>query len=120
MKFIKSTLAKIKKGMKGFIRLIIRMFKWMWHECKDVKTLIIFLLVWIILAAPAWIGYILSIVTKNPWHLTYATAYFLFWMGPFTPYLPICLTIAIGIKKIIFKTKHIPKKEENKSKTNNQ
>ena len=34
-----------------------------------------------------------------------ASAYLVFWAGPFTPYFPLCIAITLGLKKLIEKTK---------------
>ncbi len=78
----------------------INFWKWIWKECRDWRTLIVFIIVWLILMSPMIVGYILYFVTKNEWHLTYATAWILFWAGPFTPTIPICLAVTFAIKKI--------------------
>lgn len=91
----------MKKFFSNIINLFKKVFKWIIYELRDVKTFIIFMIVWLVMMAPAWGGYLLAIFTDNSWHLTYATAYFFFWAGPFTPFIPLCLTITIGIKKIL-------------------
>lgn len=95
MDFFKKILNKIKKFIK-----------WVWQECKDWRTLVIFCIVWVILMAPFFVGYILYFVTKNAWHLTYSNAWILFWAGPFTPTIPLCLVITFAIKRLFDKLKN--------------
>ena len=83
-----------------------KFFKWIWQECKDWRTLVIFCIVWVILMTPFFLGYILFFITKNSWHLTYSNAWILFWAGPFTPTIPLCIAITFGIKKLIKKFKN--------------
>lgn len=90
-----------KKLKEKFINLI----KWIWNECKDYRTLIIFIIVWLILMSPIFVGYILYFISDKAWHLTYANAWILFWAGPFTPAIPLCLTVTFAVKKIIKKRK---------------
>lgn len=34
-----------------------------------------------------------------------ASAYLVFWAGPFTPYFPLCIAITLSLKKLIEKIK---------------
>ncbi len=91
--------------IKKIWKKTIDFFKWIWQECKDWKTLVIFIIVWFFLMIPVWVGYILFFITKNKWHLTYATGWIIFWAGPFTPTIPLCIGITFVIKKLIKKIK---------------
>lgn len=84
----------------------IDLFKWIWKECKDWRTLVIFCIVWCFVMSPMIVGYILYLITKNAWHLTYANAWILFWAGPFTPAIPLCIALTLGIKNIFHKSKN--------------
>lgn len=106
MTFLKKILEKIK----NFI-------KWVWNECKDWRTLVVFAIVWVFIMSPFFIGYILFLITNNGWHLTYANGWILFWAGPFTPTIPLCLTITFAIKKLFQKNKD---KRKNKNVSNSK
>lgn len=82
------------------------LLSWIWLQCKDWKTLVFFILWWIICGSPIWVGYILFIITKNGLHLTYANACIAFWVGPGTPEIPLCITLAIGTRRLISKKFH--------------
>lgn len=88
-----------------------KFFKYIINECKDLKTLVLFLCWWLICNSPIIVGYVLFFITKNKWHLTYANACLLFWTGPFTPEIPLCVGLAIGTRKIIEKIKGRKKKD---------
>lgn len=81
--------------------MIKRFLKKIWETLKDPLNLVIYVIVVIMFYSPTIIGYTLSMITKNAWHSTYATAYWLFWIGPFTPAIPIQIAITLGIRKII-------------------
>lgn len=54
---------------------------------------------------PVWLGYILYFVFKSKWAMGVASAYLVFWAGPFTPYFPLCIAITLSLKKLIEKIK---------------
>lgn len=101
--------------IKKLFKKVIDLIKWIWRECKDWRTLVIFILVWLVMMSPVIVGYILYFITKNEWHLTYSNVVLVFWFGPFTPLIPICIGITFTIKKILrIKEKHHNDKEEKK------
>ena len=83
----------------------INFCKWVWSECKDWHTLVLFAIVVVLMYAPVWLGYILYFVFKSKWAMGVASAYLLFWAGPFTPYFPLCIAITLSLKKLIEKIK---------------
>ncbi len=81
-------------------------FKSLWLELKDWKTLILFILVFLTLSIPIWVGYGLYWIFKIKWCLAMATSYLLFWnIIPGTPFIGICIAITLGIKKLINRRK---------------
>ena len=86
------------KNLKGKIKNFI---KWIIEECKDWKTLLILFLVMAILYFPTWGGFLFYYLFRWKWCFAVATGYFAFWMGPFTPFFPLCIAIALGIKRRI-------------------
>lgn len=85
---------KITIKLKNFLH-------WIWGECKDRNTLFLLLAVVFIMYTPAWGGYLLHAIFGWGWCSVAATAYILFWAGPFTPYFPVCIAITLSIKKAI-------------------
>ena len=64
---------------------------------------------------------VLYFVTKNEWHLTYASVWLLFWFGPFTPLIPLCIAITFGVKKLLkIKKKRKQEKQEKEDNEKNQ
>ena len=89
-------MGKIKEKSRNFI-------KWIKNECKDWKTIVIFICVAIIVYSPTWVGYILYWIFKWKWCMVMATTSLMFWAGPFTPFFPLCIAITFFIKKIMKK-----------------
>ena len=52
--------AKCKEKIKGF-------FRWIWQECKDVKTFAILLCVVAVVYSPVWGGYLLHAIFGWKW-----------------------------------------------------
>ena len=84
---------------------IKNMFRWIWNECKDIHTLLIFICVIIVVYSPVWGGFLLHFLFKWKWCLAVSTACFTFWAGPFTPFFPICMGITLSIKKFMQRRK---------------
>ena len=94
-----------KKLFEKLKNKFINFCKWVWSECKDWHTLALFAIVVVLMYAPVWLGYILYFVFKSKWAMGVASAYLLFWAGPFTPYFPLCIAITLSLKKLIEKIK---------------
>ena len=69
------------------------------HELKDPLNIIVYFFVLAIFFSPTIVGYIMVLFGANPAHVTWATAYMLFWAGPFTPAIPIQLAITFAIAR---------------------
>ena len=91
----------IKKLWKKFIDLN----KWIWQQLKDWKTFVLFLGVCAVMSVEVWLPYILGFVTGNKWWFGIGSACWLFWIGPGTPFIPLCIAITLAIKKIFFRKK---------------
>ncbi len=98
-----------------FKEKIINFCKWIWLQVKDWHNLIILGVVF-----PCFFALCVLIVAfalflaDGKIHLIIATSSVIaFWVGPFTPFWPICIAITLGIRKFIdsiWKPKH---KKEN-------
>lgn len=80
---------------------IKKFFNWIWQECKDKDTLLLFIGVVVLMYLPAWGGYLLHAIFGWAWCSAVASAYLLFWAGPFTPFFPVCMGITLSIKKVM-------------------
>ena len=72
----------------------IRFLKKIKDECGNRETVILFALVVALMYCPVWGGYALYALFR-------ASAYLLFWAGPFTPFFPCCVAITMFVKKLI-------------------
>ena len=71
-----------KKLFEKLKNKFINFCKWVWSECKDWHTLVLFAIVVVLMYAPVWLGYILYFVFKSKWAMGVASAYLVFWAGP--------------------------------------
>jgi len=86
-----------------FIKLkdkFIKFCKWVWQECKDWHTVVIFAIVVVVMYSPVWGGYLCHALFGWKWCSVMATAYLAFWAGPFTPFFPLCIAVTLGIRRI--------------------
>lgn len=91
-------------GVELILEFKIKIFvRQLWLQCRDWKTLVLFILWWLICGSPTWVGYTMYFITNNIWHLTYANACIAFWAGPFTPEIPLCIVLAVGTRRILRK-----------------
>ncbi len=102
--------------MKNLVRKIIdkikNFLKWIWGECKDWRTILLLLGVIVVVYSPVWVCYLLYIIFRWNWSFAVATAVLAFWVGPFTPFFPLCIAITLGIKKRVVRfARRIRKKD---------
>lgn len=90
--------------------LIAFPFVWIFHNIKDWRTAVIFVIVFLIVSSEVWVPYLIAIITwgsdLSKWMLGIASACWLFWLGPGTPFLVICISLTIGIKALYNKIKN--------------
>lgn len=115
--------AKIKEEPNRFKRFwkyiwfyISFPFIWLFYNIRDWHTLVIFIIVMLVIGSEVWVPYLLAFITRgtefSKWMVGVGSACWIFWLGPFTPFLPLCIVITIGIKTGINKWKmkdHSPK-----------
>lgn len=98
---------------------VINFINWILKQVKDWHNLIILAIV-----APALFLFCIFLVTlalfftDGKIHLIISASTVLaFWMGPFTPFWPLCIAITLGIRKFIdsiWRPKQLNKKEDRK------
>lgn len=81
---------------KAFIR-------WILKQLKDKTNILIFVIVFLVLSSEVWIPYLLAVITGNKWWWGIGSACWAFWLAPFTPFLPLCIAITFGVRKIVDK-----------------
>ena len=84
-----------RKGMEK-AREVLR---WIWMECRDVRTAALLLAVMAVMYFPVWGGYLLHALFGWTTGSVIASACLIFWAGPFTPFFPLCVGITLAIKR---------------------
>lgn len=83
----------------------VRLLRCVGSVLKDWRNWLIFSIVYLVMTSPTWVGWLLFLLTGNPWYLTYSAAYMAFWALPLTPLIPLCIAITLGIRKLIHRKK---------------
>ena len=85
-------------------------FPWVWifYNIRDWRTAIIFVIVCALVSSEVWVPYLLAFIfwSNEPWRIaliSFASACWVFWLGPGTPFLVICVSLTIGIKALFNK-----------------
>ena len=76
---------------------------WIKNQCGDRRTILLCLIVLAVMYSPVLVGYPLYFLLGWKWCLIMASSYLLFWAGPFTPFIPICIAITLFLKRMLFK-----------------
>lgn len=108
--------AKIKQESKRFKRfllwckyLITFPFKWLWVNIRDWRTALVFVGVFLVLSSEVWVPYLIGLITwgtdLSKWMFGVASACWLFWLGPGTPFMVICISLTIAVKGLFNKIK---------------
>lgn len=93
------------------MRKIRNFFAKLFNSLKDKTNIIIFIIVFLVLSSEVWVMYLLYFITNNAWFLGIGSACWAFWLAPFTPFLPLCIAITFGVRKLYNKlTKRSVKK----------
>ncbi|MBE6597196.1 MAG: hypothetical protein E7641_05945 [Ruminococcaceae bacterium] len=104
---MKKLLTKIKESVINFL-------KWLWMECKDWRTLVLFVLICLFLSTPIWLGYIIGFLFKWEWAFWVASLIWGIWMLPGAPFFALAVSITLAIKKLYERSQE--KKAERKNK----
>ena len=106
---------KFKRFLKWCWFLIAFPWKWLWVNIRDWRTLVIFVITVLVVGSEVWVPLLLGWIFDNYWLLGIAATCQLFWLGPGTPFLIICIVITIGVKGLInkIKEKHYDRRNSN-------
>ena len=110
----KVKLTKIKAEPKSFAKFwdfvcfyAMKPFYWAKENIKDWRTAVIFLIVMAVMSSEVWVFYLLGVISWgsefSKWCFGIASTCWLFWLAPFTPFLPLCILITAFIKGIVNK-----------------
>lgn len=104
---MKPLLLKIKSKVIAFC-------KWIWSEVKDWHNLVLLLIVAAAFLVLCIIAVTLALIfIDGKIHIIYAVGVVIaFWVGPFTPFWPICIAVTLFISR--FLKKFFAKKKYNK------
>ena len=91
--------------MRKLKKKIINFLKWLWIQIKDTRNLIILVIVALVMSSPIWVCTAIGLICDLPVLIGIATTYFAFWLGPATPFWPLCIAITLFVRRIIDKKK---------------
>lgn len=99
--------SKSKRFFKWIWYYLTFPFKWIWLNIRDWRTALIFVIVMAVVSCEVWVPYLIGLIT---WGTSLSKIMFgvgstcwLFWLGPGTPFLIICIGITIGVKELFNK-----------------
>lgn len=96
-----------KRFWKWVWYLITFPFKWLWLNIRDWRTALIFIIVALIVSCEVWVPYLIGLITwgtpLSKIMLGVGSTCWLFWLGPGTPFLIICIGTTIGVKELFNK-----------------
>ena len=86
-------------------------FIWIWINVRDWRTAVIFAIVFLLVSSEVWVPYLLGVIfwANEPIKIamfSFGSACWLFWLGPGTPFLVICIVLTIAIKSLFNKIKN--------------
>ena len=114
---IKAEPSKFERFWKWVWYLIAFPFVWIWVNIRDWRTALIFVIVFLVISSEVWVPYLIAVIcwSNEPVRismLSVGSACWLFWIGPGTPFLVICIGITIGVKALFNKIKYRNKKAQ--------
>lgn len=80
-------------------------FPWVWtfYNIRDWRTAVIFVITFLVLSSEVWVPYLLGVIFHSSWLIGVGTACWLFWLGPGTPFMVICIMVTIAVKGLFNK-----------------
>lgn len=107
---------KLKQWIMKLIKKLIDFIKWVWKECCNWQTILLFGVVCAVIGTPVWLGGLLWFIFGFKWALAMALACLAFWWLPGTPFMVLSLTVTLAIKrwgkKILNKAEDVHKKHK--------
>lgn len=91
-------------------------WKWLWMACHDWRLILVYVGWMAIIGCEVWVPLVIAWccpgtdLSKSMYAV--AATCEAFWLGPFTPFMPLCIALTIGTKAIFDKIK--TKKEKSK------
>ena len=109
---IRKTPNKYKRFLKWIWYLISFPFIWIFINIRDWRTAIIFIIVFLCVSSEVWIPYLIAFICWTNVNirismLSLGSACWLFWAGPGTPFMVICISITILVRSLFNKLRGI-------------
>lgn len=109
----KAKIAAEPNRFKRFLKIckywLLFPFKWIWVNIRDWRTAVIFAIVFLAVSSEVWVPYLIGLITwgtdVSKWMFGVASTCWLFWLGPGTPFMVICISLTIAIKGLFNKIK---------------
>ena len=92
-----------KRRWEKLKSLFLFPWKWVWVNIRDWKTFIIFVIVFLVVSSEVWGLYLIGWIFDNNWCVSAASACWLFWLGPGTPFMVIVIFLTIATKAALNK-----------------
>ncbi len=107
---VRSEPKKSKRFWKWIWYWLTFPFVWIFYNIRDWRTFIIFAIVFIVISSEVWVPYLIGVIcwANEPLRISMfsvGSACWLFWLGPGTPFMVICITLTIGVKALFNKIK---------------
>lgn len=107
---IKAEPSKFKRFLKWIWYWTAFPFQWIWINIRDWRTAIIFVIVFLTVSSEVWVPYLIGVICWNDEALRntmfgVGSACWLFWIGPGTPFMVVCIGLTITIKGLFNKIK---------------
>lgn len=112
--------SKWKRFWKWVWYLISFPFVWLFYNIRDWRSAVIFAIVVAVVSSEVWVPALIGLITwgsdLSKWMFGVAGACWLFWLGPGTPFMVLCIGITIAIKSAFdaIARKRERKKQKNK------
>jgi len=105
---VKAEPNKVKRAFKWIWFWLSFPFVWIFYNIRDWRTAVIFSIVSVIVSSEVWVPYLIGVICWSNETLRHTmfgigSACWLFWAGPGTPFMVICIGLTIGIKALFDK-----------------
>lgn len=104
----------MKKLLKICKDKVVEFCKMLWSECKDIKTLILFVIVCVVMSLPIWAGYAVGFIFDLEWAFVASSVVWAFWMLPGAPFFAVSVAVTLAIKRIWTKRREKKERDNNK------
>lgn len=105
---MKNLLNKVKRAITNFLKAVWTIIK----SVGSIRGVLALFISFMIFQGWAYVFIVLGAISGNAWLLSVGTTVTLFWLGPFTPLIPIVLGVTVFIQKYILLDKKAISKEE--------